>query len=45
MREDKQERLEEFKKASKKMDEEDIAFFEEDLEKVDKIEDSNNLSY
>lgn len=38
VREDKQVRLEQFKTAKKKMDEEDIEYFEEDLRKVDKIE-------
>lgn len=41
VRADKVERLTQFKKQSKKMDEEDIEYFEADLEKVDKIETSN----
>ena len=40
VREDKQVRLEQFKTAKSKMDEEDIEYFEEDLIKVDKIENS-----
>jgi hypothetical protein len=31
-------RLEQFKTAKKKMDEEDIEYFEEDIRKIDKIE-------
>ena len=31
-------RLEQFKTAKKKMDEEDIEYFEEDVRKIDKIE-------
>ena len=38
VREDKATRLEQFKTAKKKMDEEDIEYFEDDLRKVDKIE-------
>jgi hypothetical protein len=38
VREDRAERLEQFKTAKKKMDEEDIEYFEEDIRKVDKIE-------
>jgi hypothetical protein len=38
VREDKETRLEQFKTAKKKMDEEDIEYFEEDIKKVDKIE-------
>lgn len=38
IKEDKQSRLEQFKVAKKKMDEEDIEYFHEDLKKVDKIE-------
>lgn len=38
VREDKQARLEQFKNAQKKMDEEDKEYFEEDIKKVDKIE-------
>jgi hypothetical protein len=38
VREDRQVRLEQFKTAKKKMDEEDIEYFEEDVRKVDKIE-------
>jgi biopolymer transport protein ExbB/TolQ len=38
VREDREVRLEQFKTAKKKMDEEDIEYFEEDVRKVDKIE-------
>ncbi len=38
VREDKQVRLEQFKTARKKMDEEDVEYFEQDLLKVDRIE-------
>jgi len=38
VKEDKIERLKQFEKAKKKMDEEDQAFFEDDLNRVDKIE-------
>jgi hypothetical protein len=38
VREDRELRLEQFKTAKKKMDEEDIEYFEEDVRKVDKIE-------
>lgn len=38
VREDREVRLEQFKAAKKKMDEEDIEYFEEDVKKVDKIE-------
>ncbi len=38
IREDKETRIEQFKTAKKKMDEEDIDYFYEDLKKVDKIE-------
>ena len=38
VREDREARLEQFKAAKKKMDEEDIEYFEEDIKKVDKIE-------
>jgi len=38
VREDKQTRLEQFKVAKKKMDDDDIEYFEEDLRKVGKIE-------
>lgn len=38
VREDRQARLEQFKAAKKKMDEEDIEYFEEDIRKIDKIE-------
>ena len=38
MKADRTERLKQFVKASKKMDEDDIDFFWEDLEKVDKLE-------
>ena len=40
--EDKQARLEQFKTAKKKMDEEDIEYFHEDIKKVDKIIKCNN---
>ena len=35
-------RLDQFKTAKKKMDEEDIEYFEEDVKKVDKIENRKN---
>jgi hypothetical protein len=38
VREDREIRLEQFKTAKKKMDEEDIEYFYEDVKKVDKIE-------
>ncbi len=38
VREDKQVRMEQFKTAKKKMDDEDIDYFYEDVRKVDKIE-------
>ena len=38
VREDREIRLEQFKAAKKKMDEEDIEYFYEDIKKVDKIE-------
>ncbi len=38
VREDREIRLEQFKAAKKKMDEEDIEYFYEDVKKVDKIE-------
>ncbi|CDW84107.1 importin beta- [Stylonychia lemnae] len=38
VKDDKQTRLEQFKTAKKKMDEEDVEFFHEDLKKVDKIQ-------
>lgn len=38
VRDDRQVRLEQFKTAKKKMDEEDIEYFEEDVRKIDKIE-------
>ena len=37
VKEDKKARLESFKTAKKKMDEEDVEYFEQDLKKVDKI--------
>jgi hypothetical protein len=37
VKEDKQARLEQFKTAKKKMDDEDVEYFHEDLKKVDKI--------
>jgi hypothetical protein len=40
VREDKVTRLEQFKTAKKKMDEEDVEYFKEDLKKVDKIQHS-----
>ena len=43
VREDRQARLDQFKTAKKKMDEEDIEYFEEDLKKVDKIENCNSF--
>lgn len=42
VREDKEVRLEQFKTAKKKMDEEDIEYFYEDVRKVDKIENRKN---
>ena len=38
VREDKDTRLEQFQTAKKKMDEEDVDYFEEDIKKVDKIQ-------
>lgn len=38
IKEDKHTRLEQFKSAKKKMDEEDIDYFHEDIRKIDKIE-------
>lgn len=42
VKEDKTARLEQFKSAMKKMDEEDIDYFREDLKKVDKIINCKN---
>lgn len=44
VREDREVRLEQFKTAKKKMDEEDIEYFEEDVRKVDKIENRKIFS-
>ena len=44
VKEDKETRLEQFKTAKKKMDEEDVDFFHEDLKKVDKIQNCK-ISY
>ena len=38
VREDREERMKQFVQARKKMDEEDIEYFEEDIKKTDKIE-------
>ncbi len=43
VREDREVRLEQFKTAKKKMDEEDIEYFEEDVRKVDKIENRKKV--
>lgn len=45
IKEDKQTRIEQFKTAKKKMDEEDIEYFYEDLKKVDKIEGCKIMSF
>jgi hypothetical protein len=43
IKEDKHTRLEQFKSAKKKMDEEDIEYFHEDIRKIDKIENCKKI--
>jgi len=45
VRQDKAERLQQFKKAKAKMDDEDIQNFWEDVRKVDRIEKCNSFSF